>query len=49
MLPKYGMPGGKGKGAPAHVARKPQTQKGRPSRDGRPFRNALPEGGALST
>ncbi len=49
MLPKYGMPGGKGKGAPANVARNPQTQKGRPSRDGRPFRVALPEGCALST
>jgi len=49
MLPKYGMPGGKSKGAAANLARKPQMQKGRPSRDGRPFRNALPEGGALST
>ena len=48
MLPKYGMPGGKGKGAPANVARNPQTQKGRPSHDGRPFRHPPPKGSALS-
>ena len=49
MLPKYGMPGGKGKGATANVARNPQTQKGRPSHDGRPFRHPPPKGSALST
>ena len=49
MLPKYGMPGGKGKGAPAHPTRNPQTKKGRPSHDGRPLLVAPREGVALST
>jgi hypothetical protein len=46
------MPGGNGKGAPAHpreIRTKSANEKGRPSHDGRPFRIALPAGGAQST
>ena len=49
MPSKYGMPGGKSKGGTRKPHAKSATQKGRPLRDGRPFRVASPEGGALST
>ncbi len=52
MLPKYGMPGGKSKGAPANptlnLRENRKRKKGRLSHDGRPFRIASPEGVALS-
>ena len=41
MPSKYGIPSGKSKGAPTYGALKPQPQRGRPSRDGRPLLSHL--------
>ena len=41
MPSKYGIPSGKSKGAPTHGTLKPQPQRGRPSRDGRPLLSRL--------
>ncbi len=48
MPSKYGMPGGKSKGAPANVAQLPRTKTGDRRMTAAPFRVALPEGGAGS-